>query len=359
MSNDEKRQRGDTSFACHKNSHRNKTQEKVGTDTPQSKFAILQLPDAALSRVFSFLPLKIRVSFAMSLPVWKNEQTHNVIKTIIATERMESIDFLDLGYELASVLTDDDLKRILESVNAATNLKSLKLTHCLKIKSDGLAPLRGSQVLERIDLSRNGECRSSLISPDAVLPILLSIVDGEGCSLRHIQLPYAVKWYRELQQHRSHRRELRRFVRAYNRLSIECVNCGVDDSDRGFDCPYYDVNSTSETRTCYDCTNHYCHGCNLEQPLKQCGFCERRTCDNCDSIRKCRYCNGLLCRKCGEFYLGCTDCGPICGDCTKKCERCKTMGCNCVIYDCNCVIYDYLCGNCDRVYRYESRFVFL
>jgi hypothetical protein len=35
------------------------------------------------------------------------------------------------------------------------------------------------------------------------------------------------------------------------------------------------------------------------------------------------------------------------------------MGCNCVIYDCNCVIYDYLCGNCDRVYRYESRFVFL
>jgi hypothetical protein len=66
---DGKRQQDDTSFACHKNSHHNKTEEKVSADAPQSKFAILHLPDAALSRVFSFLPLKIRVSFAMRLPV--------------------------------------------------------------------------------------------------------------------------------------------------------------------------------------------------------------------------------------------------------------------------------------------------
>ena len=57
-------------------------------------------------------------------------------------------------------------------------LESVKLPHCINIRGDGLAPLRGSVVLRKVDLSIVSEEVDTLtpkISIDAVLPVLDSI----------------------------------------------------------------------------------------------------------------------------------------------------------------------------------------
>ena len=49
-------------------------------------------------------------------------------------------------------MTDKDLAAILVCIDAKNNLKRLNLTHCFGIVGTGLEPLRGSVVLEKLDL---------------------------------------------------------------------------------------------------------------------------------------------------------------------------------------------------------------
>ena len=64
----------------------------------------------------------------------------------------EILDFVDIPLSLASRLTDDDLDAILKCIDAKNDLKRLNLTHCFSIAGQGLEPLRGSVVLEKLDL---------------------------------------------------------------------------------------------------------------------------------------------------------------------------------------------------------------
>ena len=76
--------------------------------------------------------------------------------------------------------------------------KTLKLTGCVNITGSGLELLRGSLVLQQIDLSLVSQYECPEIDPDpsiskaAVLPILDSIIDVRDNLFKHIQLP--VKW---------------------------------------------------------------------------------------------------------------------------------------------------------------------
>ena len=45
-----------------------------------------------------------------------------------------------------------DLRAMLVCIDAKNNLKRLNLTHCFGIVGTGLEPLRGSTVLEKLDL---------------------------------------------------------------------------------------------------------------------------------------------------------------------------------------------------------------
>jgi len=90
-------------------------------------------------------------------------------------------------------MSDDDLKNVLVVIDAKNNLKSLKLTNCSRIFGFGLKPLKRSTVLERIDLSRAESYTKPVIGMhttmnlNTILPILLSIVNKTGNSLKHIQ----------------------------------------------------------------------------------------------------------------------------------------------------------------------------
>ena len=67
--------------------------------------------------------------------------------------RRDILDFGDVENSLAWKISDDDLAAMLVCINAVSNIKILRLTGCVSINGQGLAPLRGSAVLKEIDLS--------------------------------------------------------------------------------------------------------------------------------------------------------------------------------------------------------------
>ena len=95
-------------------------------------FNASDLPDAALACIFSFIPFNERVEFAMSLPIWKEDEVDDTSKLIIGARPVYSIDFSKFNTRVARNLTDNDLRRILISVDAARYLKILKLHHCIR-----------------------------------------------------------------------------------------------------------------------------------------------------------------------------------------------------------------------------------
>ncbi|KAL7531848.1 hypothetical protein ACHAXR_004271 [Thalassiosira sp. AJA248-18] len=183
---------------------------------------IKDLPDAILGGVSAYLPKPSRALFAVAMTApsssWaKSElerQTSATSKAILSpssaltdnqsvadqtrnSERWETLDFVGIDTSLSSRLTDDDVRAILVCINANKRMKVLKLTGCVNITGHGLEPLRGSIVLEQIDLSLAAQHESPAIDPEpsiseaVALPILDSIVGADGSSLKHIQLPHA------------------------------------------------------------------------------------------------------------------------------------------------------------------------
>eukprot|EP00985_Skeletonema_marinoi_P006094 scaffold2645_cov96-Skeletonema_marinoi.AAC.1 len=66
---------------------------------------------------------------------------------------METLDFEDIEEDLAIKLSDGDISAVLTCIDAVNRLKTLKLTNCINIIGVGLEPLRGSSIIEQIDLS--------------------------------------------------------------------------------------------------------------------------------------------------------------------------------------------------------------
>ncbi len=106
------------------------------------------------------------------------------------------LDFADID---GNRLTDDDVGALLSCIDAVHKVKRLKLAGCTSISGVGLEPIRGSLVLEQIDLSLVKEHRMPeidhpvpLLSQSKVLPILSSIISMDGNRLKQFQFPQ--KW---------------------------------------------------------------------------------------------------------------------------------------------------------------------
>ena len=298
--------------------------------------SVLQLPDACLSRAFSFLPFGERVTFAMSSPAWNSEQKQDWAKLIIGATPVHEIDFGDCRF--AAKLTDADVDCILGSVDATNNLEELKLTNCIGVVGHGLQSLRGSTVLKKIDLSLFGRYENAangldgLISIEAVVPILLSILEGQKCSLKYVQLPF--RW-----RHNSTNVRLERFIERYNRVLVKCDCCNSTVEGK----------RVGDYRTCYECNRHYCEKCDYlgEEDLHYfthvCDNCEKPTCRDCVPVRKCHFCgDNTICMGCRpllsiECSQGCNECW-YCIDCyeneTVLCDKCKKRGCECMMTHC-------------------------
>ena len=193
----------------------------------QGRRYLTDLPSGILAHVASFLAAPSKVLFAVALDENSAAQPNERSSAIVGNQ-WDTLDFGEIERELAARLTDLDIEKVLLCIDAVNRVKRLKLTNCIKISGIGLEPLRGSAVIEQIDLSLVGNESpdpdpAPTISCNHVLPILESIIEREGCALKHLQFPSV--WRNE----RSTDSEFHAFIVRYNEMrgsrEITCLKC--------------------------------------------------------------------------------------------------------------------------------------
>jgi len=298
-------------------------------DAPSSKRAkissdslphIGNLPDSVLLNTVSYLQETSRVLLAVALTASSASKPSDSAVLIMKEGKVEKnfngyrVDFVDTDKVLAAKLSDEDVGGVLKCVSAVRTIKKLKLTHCVGIKGSCLEPLRASTTLVQLDLSLVEDKKSPNINPEPaistaeVIPILHSIIDAEGCSLKHIQFPK--KWRGELKLFFTPKKQLlMRFLSKYNRIMKNSnVTCGAHKCTDGNWGPCGRVCQGTEEHpwvntggnnfgifnsTCYSCNDTYCQECKevdeVEDPAV-CEKCEKNHCSDCNETLKCDTC---------------------------------------------------------------------
>ena len=296
-----------------------------------------------MSHVASYLALPSRALFAVALsPKHSAVAASDERNTSVVSDEWSTLNFGDIEKDLAERLSDRDISSFLKCIDAVNKLKTLKLTNCFHITGKCLEPLRGSTMIEQIDLSLVGKNKSPDLDPpppiscDFVVPILDSIIEREGCSLRHLQFPYVWRKKRRIGRVQFHEFLLRYNEMLSNRGIISCHNCSEnlpEEDDRWIDFSgdregnHYGIQHC----TCCECLKYYCEYCvddNGRVMLNYCGFCEREICADCQSSMK--WCDG--CEK--EFCVDCLD--------VIKCSGCDNTRCK---YCLDCM-YEQRCDEC-------------
>ena len=380
---------------------------------------ITNLPHGIFEDVVKYLAKPSIACLAVAMTARSSDMkklvTSPVCKAILysTNQSWEVLDFGDIEDDgLAEKLSDNDVHSILMHINAVNKLKKLKLTGCVNITGEGLAPLNGSVVLKDIDLSLVGQHESPdkyftdpKISEEAVLPILNSIV-GENGSLEFIRLPEVWRERRALQ--------LDRFIERFNRLETSrnhrCSQCTVlcreasTHVEDGLNSARYDGLYAIQNFNCNLCRKFFCHECETQEengpnrqcvsfcdtcygnyctdccPVKSCNVCEKEKCTECSTIKECQDCFDSFCDacsppdvkkcKCGgmnrcNYCATCVACNePHCDDCFpvklycdcwdgKHCKDCADMyqagTCNCCLeIGCNKCIKVVSCEGCKK-----------
>ena len=274
---------------------------------------ISDLPIGFIADVSAYLskPSRAILAVAFSAPSssWKiNEVMHRlspISKAIVSASQWDTLDFQDINKELANKLTDNDISAVLKSINARDVLKRLKLCGCTNITGIGLHPLRGSVVLEQLDISFARKHETQYIDPEPkishelVMPILQSIISDEGCSLKHILFP--MKW-RNGYTNDGLLESLIQFEQEYNTLlanrQLKCAKCNAEMGNMFFGERY----SMLQNNVCYDCLRPFCDDCAngngaASGTLNFCAGCDKDYCVDCMSRAECvvLYCREKKC----------------------------------------------------------------
>jgi hypothetical protein len=288
--------------------------------------------------VTTFLAAPSRALFAASLDGSSN---------ITGDNDWEVLDFGDIEKGLAQRLSDDDISAVLKYIDAVHNVKKLKLTNCTNLTGVGLGPLRGSIIIQQIDLSLVGKHQSPEIDPEppisceAVLPILNSIISQDRCVLKHLQFPY--KWQRAEEQ-----QQFVTFLTRYNQMlrsrgDVHCLRCNENLPRHGQQWIY---TNGRQNYTCYECLKNYCDECEDDDDgdvllLPCCQECGRMYCQQCERMNCC----GINDYECRKYF--CVDCVEA-----KECAVCTSSACKqCVVskdagIECFGGCGRYLCRDC-------------
>eukprot|EP00984_Skeletonema_dohrnii_P020594 scaffold10077_cov83-Skeletonema_dohrnii-CCMP3373.AAC.2 len=310
------------------------------------------LPTGTLAYVSSYLPAPSRALFAVAL----NHRDSS--SAIVGNHQWDVLDFGEIEKDLAAKISDDDMRGVLLYIDAVNNLKRLRLTNCINITGVGLDPLRGSTIIQQIDLSLVGDHESPMLDPEPpisctdVLPILGSIIErGEDCSLKHLVFPKV--WRNE----RNTESDFHAFLTRYNgylssRADI-CLNCSCNlpgdghmlQMDGRYRYPY-----GTQNFTCYDCKRKYCDECENEDGLyyiSACHRCERSYCAHCKTVKFCHCCENDICVDCIGFKE-CSNCHEnTCLECARGCHNAccaDKIWCN------NCFDAVSWCEKCNESY---------
>ena len=347
-----------------------------------------------------------RALFAVAISTARNELTNADGLAIVGTEWNHILDFGEIQEDLAAKLTDGDIRSVLLSLDAVNRLTRVMLTGCIKITGAGLEPLRGSLVIEHIDLSST----KTSISFYRVLPILDSIIEQERCALKHLE--FSLVWRsRKFPSATPFQQFLLRYNQMWARRQnlLSCFKCsaGLPQRDENHgqimwppqpprwvhdvggpwiqtEGRFWNSRWGTDMYTCYKCLKHYCRDCEM---LGYCDKCDKVYCADCDvlPIQGCQACGDekscincapkeQICGDCGAFYCEsdynpCDSCGDFCNICSDSdeaaiiCEECNErlcVGCrsqsrskeiNCCS---SCPEHEAYCNGCRVECRYLS-----
>ena len=122
---------------------------------------LIDLPTGIFAHAAGFLAAPSRALFAVALDE-DSGVTFDQRSSAIVGNKWDILDFGEIEIKLASKLSDDDIEKVLLCIDAVNSVKKLKLANCVNITGAGLEPLRGSLVIEQIDLSLTGEHENHL-----------------------------------------------------------------------------------------------------------------------------------------------------------------------------------------------------
>ena len=306
----------------------NTKRRRTSSPNDDNILSLSTLPGDHLATVSSYLAptSTLLLACALSAPSssfrtvnwldWKRDESlTNESKAILTSigSTTEILDFGDVG-DLASKLSDDDIAALLLCIDAKIKLKKLLLTGCKRIVGHGLESLCGSTVLECISLHLPMES----LSTSVITPILDSIVDSDGNSLREIKVTNM--------KHAKNEPAVGKFLAKFNKLfsnGDKCEDC-VDAVQRGLVGEDFEIPTAS--LTCFECFESLCGTCDNYSDYRM------RTCSHCD-LTFCGKCVGRSCYICNKFY--CSECEDIdivgAPKTGKYCDRCNYAFCiNCI-----------------------------
>jgi hypothetical protein len=312
-----------------------------------------------LEEVAKYLAPPSKILFALALTAPKNpyetimaqSRLSKQISSSIVGSNWDTLDFGDIEKDLAARLSDDDISDVLQHIDASNKLINLRLTNCINITGISLQSLRGSTIIEQIDLSLLGDGENTRkdfeqsISCEIVLPILDSIIAAEGCSLRYLEFPY--KWRRDTEtDFASTDSEFHAFILRYNEMrenmdAVWCLNCNeyIPPVGRHWIGRDEDECYGLHNYTCSCCTGHYCYDCpdnDEEEGIKvfgHCDKCQRDYCQDCAKFYRCGACDDLFCDYCSKSCTQCNHCSnKICSECIEHnighgCSYCGVAYC--------------------------------
>ena len=251
------------------------------------------LPNGVLTHAACYLDAPARAFFAASLAINQNaDAASDERSSAIVGDEWSTLDFGDIEKDLVVRLSDRDISAVLLSIDAVNKLKTLRLTNCLRITGTCLEPLRGSTMIEQIDLSLVGKNESPDLDPlppiscDVVLPILDSIIEREGCSLMHLQFPKV--WRKEGRSIQFDQFLQRYDLKLRNRGIISCCKCSCDLPEENehwieLSGPLYGI----QNYTCCECLKYYCDDYVDDRNQFKLSYyerCERQLCLDCQSM---------------------------------------------------------------------------
>jgi len=327
------------------------------------------LPDGILAHAASYLAQPSRALFAVAMTApsksWEQNNIGSIgrrehqqtVASILSSAEWEELDFGDIEKSLVVKLTDDDISALLMCISAKDILKKLKLTGCINITGRALEPLRGSSIIEFIDLSLVKQYESPKLDPDpmileeVVLPILDVVVSANDGSLKMVIFPK--KW------RTARTTELTQFLVRYNQLldrrEHQCSRCtkAFDEETREWDMVVSDDTHLfgKPSYCCYKCFGCFCYDCANDGPgpLNCCEVCEKEYCVDCVSVSNCDTCNKSRCNGCSSSGVErcdiceetfCYECAPetddicaclagtYCKHCLPEASQCTKKGCN-------------------------------
>lgn len=219
------------------------------TKYSNNSISLFDLPIESLTNIASYLRTSSRALALFNVALAYDH--HNNVKvrdlcgirslrswrkqlSAVCGERWDILDFGELERDLARRLCDSDIQAVLLFFDAVHTRRKLRLSNCTNIKGSCLKPLRGSLMLEQIDLSLIGDNIGALPAPNISYRHVLQIL-RECSSLRHIQFP----GIREIVLNRTESSfELKHFITKYNQMwkkrdNVSCSKCSTDTNVLG------------------------------------------------------------------------------------------------------------------------------